>query len=193
MGNSDIEKLCQEIYRQHAEALDLISEHKPNRMTYVKEVIQERGVDDGFVWDGGGKTSCRFFAQSWLQHPLQQSGQWGKNNCVLMFEFILHQKASHDSIGLNLYIGPGDQGFRQQLFNVFQPDSGFRKPQGVREVKTKLTDQYTAVLQFGEFVQLKEDVDESEFNNELAKKFIAFCQNDWPAVQKALAPVMERS
>lgn len=197
MGNSDIEKLCREIYRQHSEALDLIYEHKPNRlseaMTYVKEFIQERGVDDGFVWDSVEKKLCRFFAESWLRHPLQQSGDWGKNNCVLMFEFIIRQKANIDAICLNLYIGPGDQGFRQQLFNVFQPDSGFRKPQGVREVKTKLTDQYTAVLQFGEFIQLKEDVDESEFKSELEQKFRRFCQHDWPDIQKALAPIMESS
>ncbi|MEO2123029.1 MAG: PD-(D/E)XK nuclease family protein, partial [bacterium] len=201
MGNSDIENLCQEIYRQHGEALNLLYEHKPDRlseaMTYVSEFIQERGVDDGFVLDGGGKTSCRFFAQSWLQHPLQQSGSWGKNNCVLMFEFLTHKRegygSGHGSIVLNLYIGPGNQGFRQQLFNLFQPASGFRKPEGVRKVKTELTDKFTAVLQFGEFVVLKEEIVESEWENELAKKLSAFCQSDWPVVLEALAPVMEKS
>lgn len=197
LGNSEIDELCEKIYREHGKALDLIYERKPDRnsevMTYVSEFLQEPSADHDFVFDSRERSLCRFFSKSWLDHPQQQSGQqnWGNHNCVLMFEFKI--SASNNTVMLNLYIGPGDAEYRQQVFDVFQEGSGFRAPGGVKKVNSKQSGKFTAVLLFGDFVPMKEELDEQEFKNELSKRFSAFCQNDWPVVQSALAPLMKKS
>ena len=70
VGDSDLERICKEIYAKHQKALDLIFENRPDRVSEVAEILKEwakKMTEEGeiqVVLDKCSKTYTRFKTKS---------------------------------------------------------------------------------------------------------------------------------
>jgi hypothetical protein len=121
---SEIARLCRQIYRQHKEALDLIFEHRPDQQLDFKTILEEEvQAIPSLVLDHCTKSRVRFSAKVWDQDPRQLRGQgWTPTRRVLVFEFY----NDPESLRFKLLIGPVSRdddigmAFRQAAFDVSQ-------------------------------------------------------------------------
>lgn len=115
MPDSDIATLAQQIYKKHQRALDIIFEHRPDLQSelgyFLQTMVQET---PGLVLDHCTKTAVRFLATAWDKPLLQQGNGWTPTGRMLLFE--LSNRA--DRLLLRLYIGPGPQTVREQLYDL---------------------------------------------------------------------------
>lgn len=74
VSDSEIAKLCQKIYRQHKEALDLIFEHRPDLQSDIAELLAKFVTRDFShhqlrLFGNDNKRYFHFHAQEWEQLP----------------------------------------------------------------------------------------------------------------------------
>ncbi len=112
VADSEIADLCRRIYRRHQRALDLIFEHRPDRLAQVQavllELVQSR---DDLILDTASKQFVRFGQAAWEGLPRGQG--WTRSGRLVLFEFASYP----DRLGLNLYVGPGPAEVRQRLID----------------------------------------------------------------------------
>lgn len=118
MTNSDIAILCQKIYRQHQQALDLIYEHRPDLQSeisiFVKKMIQD-DLHKGIETDDFSKRYIRFAPTEWDDLEFQKTCKnWTKSNRLILFEFVNEPQY----LGLHLVIGPGDNKIKDKILNA---------------------------------------------------------------------------
>jgi len=121
---SEIAKLCQQIYRQHKGALDLIFEHKPDLQMDLKGVLEEEICKQtGLRLDHCTKSAIRFFHEEWDRDPREKLGNgWTPTKRVVLFEL----SNAPDSLKFKLIIGPVEKAdiaaieFRRAIFTCSQ-------------------------------------------------------------------------
>ena len=88
MEDTKIIEICQEIYRKHKDALDLIYEHRPDRLQNLFEILKEwcKNKHDNceiiFVENKSSKSYCRFRTAR-MDEVIKDSSSvsgWGTNN-----------------------------------------------------------------------------------------------------------------
>jgi hypothetical protein len=120
MQDSEIAKLCRQIYAQHKEALDLIYEHRPDPEAEVFDVLKTVVKDTpantvvlNHAWFG--RRTIGFAIPAWDALPFQKTCQgWTPTRRILLFEFKLDQQ----SIWLELNLGPGQLSDRMAVFEA---------------------------------------------------------------------------
>ncbi len=118
VSSSEIAELCQKIYRQHQQALDLIYEHRPDLQSDISEFLQQIIRDhqqDDLEKDDCTKRYIRFAPKEWdsLAFP-KTCEKWTSSQRILLFEFVNEPQY----LGLHLVIAPSDQEIKQ---NIYQP------------------------------------------------------------------------
>ena len=145
VSESEIAKLCQQIYKQHRNALDLIFEHIPDLQMNLKAVLEEEvRKQPGFQLDHCTKRFVRFFHEAWDKDPRQKNGMgWTWTKRVVLFEIV----NDLDYMRLKLIVGPvamndlAGVAFRKAVFECTQKyRTDFRGGSGT------LYDKYTTVL-----------------------------------------------
>jgi len=96
LTDKDLEKVCQEIYKKHKNALDLIYEYRPDNIStisdYIKNFIEENKNTYGLIFDEkySCKTYVRFrneFTERLAPAQLNSKiGNWG-NGISMQYEF----------------------------------------------------------------------------------------------------------
>ena len=126
VSDSEIAELCRRIYQRHKRALDLIYEHRPDRVALVQQFIGAMIEDDpDLVLDQATKSYVRFVPREWDTEGLRQGVGWSPSGRMLLFETI----SDYRGIVLKLYLGPGPIAVRRRLFeaalrsNEFRPSS----------------------------------------------------------------------
>lgn len=118
VSNSEIAKLCQKIYKQHRQALDLIYEHRPDLQLEISELVRqiiEDNEHDNIRIDDWSKKYIRFAPQEWDNLSFQKTcTQWTSSNRILLFEFVNEPQY----LGLHLVIGPGEAEIKQSIFRA---------------------------------------------------------------------------
>jgi len=121
LSESEIAKLCSNIYKKHRAALDLIYEHRPDMQATLKEVLNDLILGtEGIVLDSGSKAYIRFIPKAWDFPELQQGSGWTSTGRILLFQFDNFK----DSLKLRLYIGPGPGPLRGKLFRIAKENGG---------------------------------------------------------------------
>jgi len=111
---SDIQQLCRTIYAKHRKALDVLFEHRPDRASEICDVLVELiGTRKELVQDDSSKAYVRFLPKTWDVLPRVGEG-WTRSKRLLLFEF----NNSNSQLTLKLYVGPGEQEFRDRLYRV---------------------------------------------------------------------------
>ena len=117
VGNSEIEQICKQIYKKHEKALDLIFQYKPDIDLEVSEYIQELiNKEKALILDTPGKTAIRFTSNVIDNRIEKKSEGWSTSKRIVLFEFGNYNKR----LVLRLYIGPGDQDYRNKLIEFFK-------------------------------------------------------------------------
>ena len=123
MQDSEIAKLCRQIYLSHQEALDLIYEHRPNleieAYELVKRLVKNAPPDQiVFIHSWLQRKILSFASTKWHDLPFQQTGTgWAAPpNRVLQLQF----KVEASILKLVLILGPGDLTTRQAIFDALE-------------------------------------------------------------------------
>ena len=116
VGESEIEKLCQQIYRRHKSALDLIYEYRPDQQAAIKDYfsrINQVHPTNGFRY--ATKSYIYFIPTRMGFSCFTGKGQSGlQPGRILLFVFLNEPNA----LKLHLIIGPGPDEIRQKIFKV---------------------------------------------------------------------------
>jgi PD-(D/E)XK nuclease superfamily len=112
VGDSEITRLCRQIYQKHKVALDLIYEHRPNIQAQIRPMV------DGLIrehprleLDKNRRDNHKFGVTAWDTPALLSAQGWTKSGRILLFVF--HNYPS--SLDLQLFIGPGPEATRYRL------------------------------------------------------------------------------
>jgi hypothetical protein len=115
VSDSEIAALCQRIYQRHKRALDLIYEHRPDRVGLAQQFLREAVENEsGFALDQTSKSYIRFTPKAWDIEALRQGQGWTSTGRMLLFEFSYDYRG----IVLQLYLGPGPRDVREHLFSA---------------------------------------------------------------------------
>ncbi|PZV17045.1 MAG: hypothetical protein DCF20_07835 [Pseudanabaena sp.] len=119
VSNSEIAKLCQKIYKQHRQALDLIYEHRPDLQLEISEFLQQMikdSVEERYiVEDYSDKKYIRFAPKEWDDLPFQKTCiHWTDSKRILLFQF----GNDPQNLRLDLVIGPGDLKIKTAISDV---------------------------------------------------------------------------
>ena len=116
VGDAELERVCREIYNKHQKALDLIFEYKPDIYLDVSKTM-EHIIDDypNLIKETANKIYIRFTTKK-LDAVLEKRGSkdWVPSQRVLMFEI----QNKYEKVVLKMLIGPGENWYRQKLYNV---------------------------------------------------------------------------
>ena len=113
VGNSEIEIICKQIYKKHKDALDLIFQYKPDIASDISDLVQSLiKSNKELITDSAGKTVIRFTTETIERKIPNISDGWLKSKRLLVYEFYNYESR----LALRLYIGPGENTFRQKLF-----------------------------------------------------------------------------
>jgi len=110
--DSEIQELCQRLYKNHRRALDLIFEHRLDRATEVYQAIQEyiSSKPGELIYVDPSKSYIKFVPKSMNVLPLQGTAYESKQ----MLTCLLENKG--DRLRFRLELGPGPQEIRQQVY-----------------------------------------------------------------------------
>lgn len=175
VGESDVAKLCQRIYRKHKQAIELIIEHRPDLQATIREYLESLiKRNEAFALDESPKTAIRFVPKHWDDLNLRVGGGWTSTRRVLLFEF----QNRPDSLKLKLLIGPGDHEVREALFQMAQKNRPFL------HTTTKVLGQKWNEMFSREFVSPKSYAQgaEEDFNAEIQEHWDQLLKSDFPQI-----------
>ena len=119
MPDKEIQELCRRIYSKHRAALDLIYELRPDRQAEIRDALLEMiGADPDLTLDASTKTFIRFRPVSWDRPELRRGQGWTKSGMMVLFEFDNSPSWKPNALGLGLWIGPGDEKVRRQIYEA---------------------------------------------------------------------------
>jgi len=117
VGESELEKLCQQIYRKHQRALDLIYEYRPDQQAEINEYLCDLiNSNPLFELDHTSKSYINFVPKSWDTPELKSGQGWTRSGRMLLFQFTNLQ----DLVRISLVIGPGPENYRRKIFEVIR-------------------------------------------------------------------------
>jgi hypothetical protein len=185
VGESEIEKLCRQIYKKHQHALDLIYEYRSDQQEEMKEyLVGLVQYNDQLLVDGHSKSVIRFLPSEWDFPYLQQGEGWTKSKRILLFEI----KNAQNSVKLFLYIGPGPREIRELLFTMAkQHEPPFQHI--FTNLGAKWSSIYTRTL-----ISTKhyENKTKEELQSTIENQWEYFLKNDLPKMDKILSVELPR-
>ncbi len=120
VSDSEIALLCQKIYKQHQQALDLIYEHRPDLQLEIFEFVQQfigSNVDLGITKDYSDKRYIRFLPTEWDNLGyLKVCNRWTPSKHILLFEFVNQPQY----LNLDLVVAPGDINLKKHIVSVIK-------------------------------------------------------------------------
>lgn len=178
--DSEIADLCRRIYHGHQRALDLIFEHRPDRLADVKalllDLVQSRG---DLVLDTSSKQIVRFGHVAWEGLPKGQG--WTRSGRLVLFEF----QNNPDRLDLRLYVGPGPAEVRQRVIDIA---TAHQPPFRVR-IKTSEPRSFKSIyLRRFLIPEDYQDAAHGEIEARIRAQWDEFTERDLPAM---IAPIQE--
>lgn len=139
--DSELEKVCVDIYLKHKKALDLIFEYKPDIYqditNYIKkQIIEKHRNGEEIYLDDCTRTYIRFSTKN-FDERLPRDGTWTKTGRILLYE--IQQKGN--KLSIKLIIGPTENvELRKRIFEISEDNSTI-----FNKSKQKFTSQYTTI------------------------------------------------
>lgn len=116
MADENIKELCMKIYQHHKQAIDLIIENLPNQRDAIAKELKILVSKAGLVLDDDKVQTIRFISKSLDIGFFHRGSGWTKSGRMVLFEFLNTQ----NSLQVGLYLGPGDDSKRSQIFTAAQ-------------------------------------------------------------------------
>lgn len=124
MGESEVERICNQIYKKHKQALDLIFRYKQDLELEISKHLESIIIKSKeTIFDSSSKSYVRFTTPI-LEDLIEKNGEgWTNSKRILLFEIENYK----ERLFLKLIIGPGDQNYRNRLIECFRKDKSFYK------------------------------------------------------------------
>ena len=177
--DSEIQDICNRIYKTHKKALDLIFEYKPDRQSEIYDYLVDLiSQDPALILDDSSKSSIRFLPSDWDFIPRAGEG-WTSTSRIVLFEF----KNSPQGLSLYLYIGPGRQEVREKLYEMAGQDLTLFNTAS-RKLRPKWLAIYKKTLTRPKDY---EDKDAHELRQALGQKLTKIRSSDFPRIAERLS------
>lgn len=178
MEDSDVQALCEQLYKKHKSALDLIFKYKPDIYMDIKDILVEilEEQKDWINLDHCSKSYIRFIPDEIDFIPKEGQG-WVKSNRILLFEILNYDK----SVDVALLIGPGKSSIREDIYNHVKDDKLFSK------TYSSLPKQWATTYKFhlAKIASL-EDKSKEEIKEVLKNKLDKLFHGDYVEIKKSL-------
>ncbi|RLD84382.1 MAG: nuclease [Bacteroidetes bacterium] len=174
---SDVREICEQLYKNHRKALNLIFKYKPDVYSVVKEILAKIVENnDELILDHSIKSYTRFLPKSFDFIPLKGDG-WTPSKRILLFEISYTEKAYR----LYLTIGPGDDSIRQIIYDKVKPLKEFNKN------SNQISKQWSSIFTM-EFIKLNklENLTKEEIRELITEKMDKFMKVDLPKLKKPI-------
>jgi hypothetical protein len=114
VAESDVAKECRRLYQKHRRALDLILEHRPDRLDEIRRVLDTlvKESTPAVRWNWSSKTWIQFSTPALDQGQLHVPEAVHKSRRLLLFWF----GNQPEGLDLTLYIQPGPVELRQRFY-----------------------------------------------------------------------------
>lgn len=180
LGDPEIARLCQQIYRRHKRALDLVYKHRPDAQAQIRSVLEALIRDDpNFKRDSRafGNFILRFAVTKWDTPALLAANGWTGSGRILLFEFWNHP----DRLDLKLILGPGADEVRRKLLDMVRNNGHvFDFP---RNYVASFYEVWSRTLLNR---SMYEDTNQEEREQEIRRQWTKFLDEDLPRIQAAL-------
>jgi hypothetical protein len=179
MADEQITELCQKIYRQHKQAIDLIIQNMPDARAVIREKLIRliEANEDKLILDDCTKGFVRFISKE-LDRPVFHCGlNWTSSKRVFLFEFQISQ----ERVQLIIQMGPGDSAMRKQIHEF-----ALANPKVFRAEK-RLYDLWQTLFKKPIAETIDAAIDHSELLMTLESKWDEFLEKDLPRIEKAFA------
>ena len=175
MEDSEIQRLCENLYKKHKPALDLLFKYKPDIYMHIKDVLVEIiDENDTLDKDHCSKAYIRFIPKE-IDFLPRKGEKWTPTKRILLFEI----ESSANSVDIKFLIGPGDQSIRT-IIHEHTNDKKIYK-------KTKLYDQWTNIYKFNlAKISKLEDLDKAGLKETLKAGMDKFLNGDWLKLKEDL-------
>jgi len=174
---SEISDLCRRICSKHKQALDLIYEHRPDRLQIVRELLEGWiKQNHELELDHCSKAYIRFIPKRLDTDVLKQGSGWTSSGRMLLFE------AGNDPnhLTLRVIIGPGPTDTRRKLFDLAHAKQPPFKP------FSKFYNQWNTVVAHKLLTAKAYELHDDEFRAELEKQWKHFLEKELPAIVNAV-------
>ena len=190
MQDSEIARLCRQIYMEHQEALNLIYEHRPALETevyeLVKQLVKNAQPDQVvFVDSWPQRKILSFSIPQWDKFSAQQSCQdWVPSERILRLQF----QVVPGILKLVLMLGPGDPDIRQSIYQSLEDRNirGFTEQQPDPEVK------WVTLIERIISEEISPERFISDIEGEVKHFWKQFLDKDLPRLNEAVVPALER-
>ncbi len=177
--DSDIARLCRQIYHKHRRALDLIYEHRPDREADIAEMIERllRAFPE-LILDRSSKSRLRFLPRDWDSQTLKVAQDWTRTGRVLLMELW----NDPGRLQLRLQLGPSiDEETRRRVYDTARVN----QPPFV--VTSPLTRRWTTLFNRSlPMAKVDEEFDPEELEGQIHQHLHAFMLNEVPLMTEAL-------
>ncbi len=176
LEDPEIVRLCQQIYRKHKQALDLIYKHRPDHQASNRRILTNLvGNTEGLVLTGKWRGYVWFHLMEWEASALQVN-----NDPNGFFRFVFHN--SPDGVDLYLETSPGNEATRRGLFEMGKKDEAL-----FNSLVDPDTDEWPS-LYHRTFLtpELSEDGTDHEREDEIRRQWGAFLIEDLPRIRAAI-------
>lgn len=175
---SELRKLCEQVYQKHGPILDKIFEYRPDKQSDVSAYLQDLVKGSGLILDDTNKRYIRFCTEEWDDLRFKVA-EWTKTNRLLLFEF------NNDGLQLtlNLYVGPSRSPFRDSLIatatEAAKQSSILHRKSTAKKWRPLYTNQFLSR-------DLYAEPDFDTLKDEIQNRWAQFMKNDLPILRRAL-------
>lgn len=175
MADEQIKMLCERLYRQHRQAIDLIVEYMPKPKEIVREKLKELIRANGaLILDECTATQVRFIPKS-LDLPYFQCGErWTSSKRIFLFEFVVDK-----SLCFFVELGPGDPERRERICNFAMAN------EKTFQLGKLFYEGWQSLLKKQIVERLDEDLDTAQLAQRIESKWEEFVESDLPAIEQA--------
>lgn len=184
MEESEVQELCEQLYKKHKKALDLIFKHKPDVYSDIRYALEEIiDANDNLVKDHCSKSNIRFISKTLDFFPKEGEG-WTKSKRILLFEIVNYDKA----VNLFLLIGPGNSTIRQFIYDHVKTNPLFNKTWA--QLPKKWASIYKIKLSS---ISRLDGKTKEEIKDKLSVQLNKFLDNDYKLLEKNLVKLNNKS
>lgn len=187
VGDSQITRLSQQIYKKHKQAIDLIYQNRPNQhrpdvkgqiRPIIEDLIKEH---PDLVQDLARKDNIKFGLKEWDTPTLLTAQGWTESGRIVMFVFL----NKRDYLDLVLSVGPGPEETRKKLFEMATNHEVFVAPRNPDAEASRRSWPQIFTRHFLK-QEAYENLDQEEREQEIRAQWGEFVKNDLPRIRAAL-------
>lgn len=180
MNDSEINTLCEKIYKEHYQAIETIFKNQGRESEEMAKFLQGLiSQDNTFIEDypvrGRDQKIVRFFVKELDVELLKVANNWTRSNRILLFEFWINK----ESLTFGLTLGPG---VSSQAIDIREKIVKMANDVGLPFRKTDSSDRWP-IPYYSEFLKV-EDYEKGwkVMENEIRQKWNEFTKSDLPKI-----------